>query len=288
MTRNVPRHRRRAYLTRCPRSRTVRGTAPPCSPPADRSTPIDFALRREATTSPVRFRSAPPNESPANAGCRPLGRGVGEGAVFGRFSIEPPGHLSCRAADSPWLRRLGVGRTTRHWRAAAPSGAGGASGGATRERSNAIENARDSDAGRCLPRRSRHCRRGVRPTGFGRDGRRCRPADGGLPREPVPAARRTARRAPNRDRTGGGCHSATRTVRERVTAPARIAQVGRRRCTLVSLNLGPLPLDLLGLRVQTSEPNLRIRGVRPGRGAASSGACCARWPGAASCARLPS
>lgn len=63
-----------------------------------------------------------------------------------------------------------------------------------------------------------------------------------------------------------GPGSATRTVRERVTAPARIAQAGRRRCALISLSLAPLQLDLLGLRVETSTINLRIRGVRRGPG----------------------
>ena len=63
-----------------------------------------------------------------------------------------------------------------------------------------------------------------------------------------------------------GPDSTTRTVRERVTAPARIAQAGRRRCALISLSLAPLRLDLLGLRVETSTINLRIRGVRRGPG----------------------
>jgi hypothetical protein len=63
-----------------------------------------------------------------------------------------------------------------------------------------------------------------------------------------------------------GPGSATRTVRERVTAPAQIAQAGRRRCSLITLSLAPLRLDLLGLRVQTSTINLRIRGVRRGEG----------------------
>lgn len=63
-----------------------------------------------------------------------------------------------------------------------------------------------------------------------------------------------------------GPGEATRTVRQRVTAPARIAQAGRRRCSLISLSLAPLQLDLLGLRVQTSTINLRIRGVRRGAG----------------------
>jgi hypothetical protein len=63
-----------------------------------------------------------------------------------------------------------------------------------------------------------------------------------------------------------GPGEATRTVRERVTAPARIAQAGRRRCSLISLSLAPLQLDLLGLRVETSTINLRIRGVRRGAG----------------------
>jgi hypothetical protein len=63
-----------------------------------------------------------------------------------------------------------------------------------------------------------------------------------------------------------GPGSATRTVRERVTAPAQIAQAGRRRCSLITLSLAPLRLDLLGLRVETSTINLRIRGVRRGAG----------------------
>jgi hypothetical protein len=63
-----------------------------------------------------------------------------------------------------------------------------------------------------------------------------------------------------------GPGEATRTVRQRVTAPARIAQAGRRRCSLITLSLAPLRLDLLGLRVETSEINLRIRGVRRGAG----------------------
>jgi hypothetical protein len=63
-----------------------------------------------------------------------------------------------------------------------------------------------------------------------------------------------------------GPGAATRTVRERVTAPARIAQAGGRRCTLITLSLAPLRLDLLGLRVETSTINLRIRGVRRGEG----------------------
>jgi hypothetical protein len=63
-----------------------------------------------------------------------------------------------------------------------------------------------------------------------------------------------------------GPGEATRTVRERVTAPAQIAQAGRRRCSLISLSLAPLRLDLLGLRVETSTINLRIRGVRRGEG----------------------
>jgi hypothetical protein len=66
--------------------------------------------------------------------------------------------------------------------------------------------------------------------------------------------------------TLAGVGSETRTVRKRVTAPARIAQSGRRRCSLISLSLAPLQLDLLGLRVETSTVNLRIRGVRRGSG----------------------
>jgi hypothetical protein len=63
-----------------------------------------------------------------------------------------------------------------------------------------------------------------------------------------------------------GAGAGTRTIRKRVTAPARIAQAGRRRCAIISLSLAPLQLDLLGLRVQTSTINLRIRGVRRGSG----------------------
>jgi hypothetical protein len=63
-----------------------------------------------------------------------------------------------------------------------------------------------------------------------------------------------------------GPGEATRTVRQRVTAPARIAQQGGRRCSLISLTLAPLRLDLLGLLVETSTINLRIRGVRRGEG----------------------
>jgi hypothetical protein len=66
--------------------------------------------------------------------------------------------------------------------------------------------------------------------------------------------------------TLAGVGAGTRTVRKRVTAPARIAQSGRRRCSLISLSLAPLRLDLLGLRVETSTVNLRIRGVRRGGG----------------------
>jgi hypothetical protein len=76
-----------------------------------------------------------------------------------------------------------------------------------------------------------------------------------------------------------GPGSPRRTVRERVTAPARIAQQGRRRCSLISLSLAPLQLDLLGLRVETSTINLRIRGVRRGSGSGVLGAFCARSPG---------
>lgn len=65
-----------------------------------------------------------------------------------------------------------------------------------------------------------------------------------------------------------GPGEATRTVRQRVTAPVRIAQAGgRRTCALITLNLATLRLDLLGLRVETSAINLRIRGVRRGPGA---------------------
>jgi hypothetical protein len=55
-------------------------------------------------------------------------------------------------------------------------------------------------------------------------------------------------------------------VQRRVTAPAQVAQAGGRRCSLITLSLAPLRLDLLGLRVETSTINLRIRGVRRGEG----------------------
>jgi hypothetical protein len=63
-----------------------------------------------------------------------------------------------------------------------------------------------------------------------------------------------------------GPGSATKTVRERVTAPVQMAQAGRRTCALITLNLATLRLDLLGLRVETSEINLRISGIRRGAG----------------------
>jgi hypothetical protein len=63
-----------------------------------------------------------------------------------------------------------------------------------------------------------------------------------------------------------GTGEGTRVVRKRVTAPARIAQAGGRRCDLITLSLAPLRLDLLGLRVETSTINLRLRGVRRGEG----------------------
>lgn len=64
-----------------------------------------------------------------------------------------------------------------------------------------------------------------------------------------------------------GPGSAAKTVRERVTAPVQIAQAGRRTCVLITLRLATLRLDVLGLRVQTSEINLRISGIRRGAGA---------------------
>jgi hypothetical protein len=64
-----------------------------------------------------------------------------------------------------------------------------------------------------------------------------------------------------------GPGSATKTVRERVTAPVRIAQAGSRTCALITLDLATLRLDLLGLRVEASEINLRISGIRRGAGA---------------------
>jgi hypothetical protein len=63
-----------------------------------------------------------------------------------------------------------------------------------------------------------------------------------------------------------GPGAATRTVRQRATAPVRIAQQGRRICSLIRLRLAPLRLDLLGLRVETSTITLRIRGIRRGAG----------------------
>jgi hypothetical protein len=63
-----------------------------------------------------------------------------------------------------------------------------------------------------------------------------------------------------------GAGQSTKTVRQRVTAPVRIAQAGRRRCPLITLELATLRLDLLGLRVETSEINLRISGIRRGAG----------------------
>jgi hypothetical protein len=64
-----------------------------------------------------------------------------------------------------------------------------------------------------------------------------------------------------------GAGSSSKTVRQRVNAPVRIAQAGRRTCALITLRLATLRLDLLGLRVETSEINLRISGVRRGDGA---------------------
>ena len=63
-----------------------------------------------------------------------------------------------------------------------------------------------------------------------------------------------------------GVGQATEKVRKRVTAPVHIAQAGRRRCALITLHLEMLRLDLLGLRVETSEINLRISGIRRGAG----------------------
>jgi hypothetical protein len=63
-----------------------------------------------------------------------------------------------------------------------------------------------------------------------------------------------------------GAGQATKNVRQRVTAPVRIAQAGSRRCALITLRLATLRLDLLGLRVETSEINLRISGIRRGAG----------------------
>lgn len=82
--------------------------------------------------------------------------------------------------------------------------------------------------------------------------------------------------------TLSGAGTATRTVRKRVTAPARVAQSGRRRCALISLSLAPLQLDLLGLRVQTSTSTCASAGYAAAAAAASSGGCCARWPAVAS------
>src|SRR5687768_13410132 len=63
-----------------------------------------------------------------------------------------------------------------------------------------------------------------------------------------------------------GAGESTETVRRRVTAPVRIAQAGSRTCALITLRLATLRLDLLGLRVETSEINLRISGIRRGAG----------------------
>jgi hypothetical protein len=63
-----------------------------------------------------------------------------------------------------------------------------------------------------------------------------------------------------------GPGESTRVIRQRVTAPARVAQASGRRCDLITLTLAPLRLDLLGLRVETSTINLRLRGVRRGAG----------------------
>ena len=64
-----------------------------------------------------------------------------------------------------------------------------------------------------------------------------------------------------------GVGAATESVTKRVTVPVRVAQAGRRTCTLITLRLAMLRLDLLGLRVETSEINLRISGIRRGPGA---------------------
>ena len=64
-----------------------------------------------------------------------------------------------------------------------------------------------------------------------------------------------------------GVDASATTVRKRVTAPVQIAQAGRRQCPLITLRLATLRLDLLGLRVETSEINLRVSGVRRGPGA---------------------
>jgi hypothetical protein len=64
-----------------------------------------------------------------------------------------------------------------------------------------------------------------------------------------------------------GVGASSKTVRKRVSAPVRVAQAGRQECALITLRLATLRLDLLGLRVQANEINLRVSGIRRGAGA---------------------
>src|SRR5918998_244772 len=51
-------------------------------------------------------------------------------------------------------------------------------------------------------------------------------------------------------------------ARENARVRFRVAQANGRRCDVLTLNLAPLTLELLGVRVQTSEINLEIYGRR--------------------------
>jgi len=51
-------------------------------------------------------------------------------------------------------------------------------------------------------------------------------------------------------------------ARDRARVRFRVAQQNGRRCDVLTLNLAPLTLELLGVRVQTSEINLEIYGRR--------------------------
>jgi hypothetical protein len=59
-----------------------------------------------------------------------------------------------------------------------------------------------------------------------------------------------------------GLSSGDEVVRDRARVRFRVAQQNGRRCDVLTLNLAPLTLELLGVRVQTSEINLRIYGRR--------------------------
>lgn len=61
----------------------------------------------------------------------------------------------------------------------------------------------------------------------------------------------------NASLAGGG-----EVARDRAPVRFRVAQANGRRCDVLTLNLAPLTLDLLGVRVQTSEINLEIYGRR--------------------------